>query len=151
MGFGLMRVDGRFLKVFHEQQLEMIEILELFEEVLLNADFRSKGRPGHPEIDGMFRQVKNLIDRHLSFESEYLLPLLTRQRGSLAAQRLLKQRNVIISLIAKMGGLMLSSKNMESSVCVWDEFIDTALSLVRATFSLFHWEEVEFLPRLSEC
>ncbi len=151
MGFDLMRVDDRFLKVFHEQQLEMIEILELFEDVLLNADLRSKERPGHQEIDSMFRQVKNLIDRHLKFEGEYLLPMLSKQSSSVASQRLLKQREVIISLIAKMSGLMLSSKNMEISVCVWDEFIDTALSLVRATFSLFHWEEVEFLPRLSEC
>ena len=111
-----MRVDDSFLKVVHEQQREMIEILELFEDVVLNADYRNKGRSGYQEINRMFRQVKDLIDRHLAFESEYLLPLLRRQNNSLVSQRLLQQRNLILSLIAKMIDAKLNNKK---EVVVW--------------------------------
>ncbi len=146
-----MTVDYSFLKVVHEQQLEMIEILELFEDVLLDANYQDKWQAGNQEISSLFRKVENLIARHLAFETDHLLPLLDKSGSGLVMQRLLKQRELILTHLAKMTCLIRELQVSDLGVCVWDDFVDTALSLVRATFALFHWEELEFLPCFRKC
>lgn len=144
-----MATDQGILKIIHKKQQDMIGVLERFEELSLDAEY-SRDASGNQKISCLFGSLQGCIDQHLKFETDYLLPLLNQDASSQTLTGLLQQRELILSLIAKMHRLMARTHNESFGVGAWDEFIDSALSLIRATFSLFHWEEREFLYRISE-
>ena len=139
-----MSVGQDILKVIHRNQKDMIDLLERFEDRLLLAEYSEK-KP-NKKLNTLFSKVKIHIDAHLQFETEYLLPLLKKDANQRTLAGLVQQRALILSLIENMHRLMANTQSEKIGVCAWDEFIDSALSLIHATFSLFHWEEVEFLP-----
>lgn len=137
------------LKTIHNKQKKMIGVLEQFEDLLLDTDYSRHGS-GAEQIGCLFRQIQNRIDTHLRFETEYLLPLLDQGTKATTLSGLLRQREVILALIAKVERLMIRTQNDNFGVGAWDELIESALTLIRATFSLFHWEEREFIHCVKE-
>jgi len=132
------------LKVIHRKQKDMIALLERFEDWLLAAEYSAR-KPNN-KMNSLFSKVKSHIDTHLEFETEYLLPLLNKNTNQRTLAGLVQQRALIINLTGKMHRLMENTQNEKLGICAWDEFVDSALTLVHATFSLFHWEELAFLP-----
>lgn len=132
------------LKTIHKKQKVMILLLERFEECLLDAEY-NRHRLGAELLDALFADIQVRIDNHLTFETDYLVPMLEQASTAHTLTGLLQQRRMILSLIDKMHRLMARTQNEHFGVGAWDELIDSALSLVRETFSLFHWEEREFI------
>lgn len=137
------------LKTIHNKQKKMIGVLEQFEDLLLDTEYNRHGA-GAEQIGCLFRQIQNRIDMHLRFETEYLLPLLNQGAKTTSLPGLLQQREVILALIAKIERLMMRTQNDSFGVGAWDELVESALTLIRATFSLFHWEEREFIRCVKE-
>ncbi|MCF7981252.1 MAG: hypothetical protein K9K86_04655 [Pseudomonadales bacterium] len=131
------------LKKIHKKQKDMIGLLERFEEMLLTVEYSPKRSNGM--INRLFSSLQSRIDAHLKFETAYLLPLLNEDMNQRTLAGLVEQRALILNLITSMHRLMEGNQSDDLGICAWDEFIDHALTLIRATFSLFHWEELEFL------
>jgi len=122
----------------------MIGVLERFELLLLEVEYDPRAF-GVGQIGSLFRQMQSRIDAHLRFETDYLLPLLAQERFSSTLSGLLRQREEMLESIAKIERLIASVGDERLAVGAWDELVETALALVRATFTLFHWEERAFI------
>lgn len=131
------------LKRIHKQQRNMIALLEQFEDLLWDAQYRSKS--SNLRLSALFLNLQDCIDAHLKFENEHLLPLLHRSSHRETVSALMQQRKLILRLIQRMSRAIDCSEHERFGVCAWEDFIESALSLIRATFALFHWEEVAFL------